>query len=96
MVYEEFTLTAIQSTSAIAKRMSIDTIISVEKSIQHFHAIYDLIQYSSTFDLRCKNPHGLPRGFCSGLVYDLFSRGFPCDELLHGNPHGKPRGGLVV
>ena len=22
--------------------------------------------------------------------------GFPCGELLHGNLHGKPRGGLVV
>ena len=58
--------------------------------------IYDLIQFSSTFDLRCKKPHGLPRGFCRDLIYQVFPRGFPCGELLHGNPHGKPCGGLVV
>ena len=56
----------------------------------------DRSEYSSSFDLRCKKPHGLPRGFCRGLNYQVFPRGFPCGELLHGNPHGKPRGGLVV
>ena len=33
-----------------------------------FDSIYDLIQYSSTFDLRCKRLHGLPRSFCRGNI----------------------------
>ena len=33
---------------------------------------------SSSFDLRCKKPHGLPRGFGRGLNYQVFPRGFPC------------------
>jgi hypothetical protein len=28
--------------------------------------------------LRCKKPHGLPRGFCRGLIYQVLPRGFPC------------------
>ena len=46
--YEEIILAAIQSISAIAKLVSIDTINPAEKSIspqmQHFYAIFDLIR----------------------------------------------------
>ena len=35
------------------------------------HTELDRSEYSSSFDssfdLRCKKPHGLPRGFCRGL-----------------------------
>ena len=42
------------------------------------HTELDRSEYSSSFDLGCRKPHGLPRGFCRGLNYQVFPRGFPC------------------
>ena len=85
MAYEEFILATTQSISAIAKLVSIDTIIPAEKSvspqIQHVHAIFDLIRFKFGIPARFGfiiKLYGLPRGFCRGLTYQLLPRGFPC------------------
>ena len=85
VAYEEFILAAIQSISAMAKLVSIDTINPAEKSIspqiEHFHAIFDLIRFKFGIPARFGfiiKPYGLPRGFCRDLTYQLLPRGVPC------------------
>ena len=76
--YEVGILAAIQLISAIPKLVSIGTIIP---QFQHFHAIFDLIQFK--FDIPARswfhyNLCGLSRGFCRGFTYHVLPRGFPC------------------
>ena len=85
VAYEEFILATIQSVSAIAKRVSIDTIIPAGKSIspqiQHLHAIFDSIRFKFGIPPRFGfiiKPYGLSRGFCRGLTHQPLPRGFPC------------------